>query len=589
MPESFLPRFLRSLHRAIGPGEGADLTDADLLRRFVERKDPAAFEVLVWRHAALVMAACRRVLPRPADAEDAFQASFLVLLHKAGSISSRANLASWLYRVAFRTALRAQRSASRRAAHERRAACPDAGELPQRDLADEFQPALDEELARLPEKYRAPLVLHFLQGLSKEETARQLRCPVGTVSSRLHRGQEQLRRRLVRRGVTLTAAGLGALLPSQPVVAGAASDHVRSLVRAAAAAAAGGTWESAGVNLRVAALARGVLRPMLLARLGAIAACVLFVGTAGTVTVAAVRGSFPGGAEVSAAEKGQPRGESPAAAAKGEVKRFPNPPGYVWAVPPQEAGRAEYGNGSDVRLTVETAPQGGLTVTVTHPPRYTRAGRPCYRPVAFDAEDRRHLFSFSAGSMNDKQAVNRYVLPARKLPAERVRYVAVEELTPQGRKAAAEHSARLAAARGIDTLPLPELDRPLDFRLTGDDGRPVAARDLRGKVVAIHCWADWHPASLTERAKLLDLQRRRADDGFEVIGIDLGNDPEKAAPAGLRATVRVPRDLPSRELWEGASEVFALPRLLLLDRRGVLRFDTPRDAEKAIAELLREP
>src|SRR5262249_31798064 len=161
---------LRSLHRAVGPGEGAGLTDEDLLRRFLEQKDAAAFEVLVWRHAALVLAACRRVLPRAADAEDAFQAAFLVFLHKAGSIGDRQPLASWLYRVAYRTALRARRSALRREARERGAAGGEVVEPPRPDPVEEAQPAFDEELSRLPEKYRAPLVLHYLQGLSKEET-----------------------------------------------------------------------------------------------------------------------------------------------------------------------------------------------------------------------------------------------------------------------------------------------------------------------------------------------------------------------------------------------------------------------------------
>jgi RNA polymerase sigma factor (sigma-70 family) len=584
MPESFLPQFLRSLHRAIGPGEGADLTDADLLRRFLDRKDPAAFEVLVWRHAALVLAACRRVLPRPADAEDAFQATFLVLLYKAGSIGKRQSLASWLYRVAFRTALRVQRSAARRAAHERRAVTPAASEFPPPEVAAEVRPTLDEELSRLPEKYRAPLVLHYLQGLSKEETARQLGCPAGTVSSRLHRGQELLRRRLTRRGVTLTAAGLGALVASQPILAGAASDRIHSLVRVAA----GDTLQSAGVGVPVATLAREVLRPMRLARLGALVACVLLAGMTAAVAAGIVRGRFLDGVPGAAAEAGQPGPEEPVAPAKKAAEHFPNPPGYVWALSPQASGRAEYGNGTDVRLTVGAGRDGSLVVTVTHPPRYSRAGRPCYRPVAFDGEERRHLFTFSAGSMNARQAENRYVLPTRQLPAEKVRYLAVEELPPEGRKIAAAHAARLAADKGVKTLPLPEPGKPFAFELAGEDGRPVTGRELLGKVVAIHCWADWHPDSLAGRAKLLDL-RRRGKEGFEVVGIDLGHDSEKDAPAGLRATVRVPRDLASRELWEQASEVFALPRLFLLDRHGVLRFDTPADPEGAIAELLREP
>ena len=123
MPDRFLPQFLRSFRRAMGPGGQPDLTDADLLRRFVEQKDPAAFEVLVWRHAALVLAVCRRVLRRPADVDDAFQATFLVLLRKARSVSRGEALGAWLYRVAYRVALRA-RAAARRGRPAARAAAP---------------------------------------------------------------------------------------------------------------------------------------------------------------------------------------------------------------------------------------------------------------------------------------------------------------------------------------------------------------------------------------------------------------------------------------------------------------------------------
>src|SRR5262249_12246416 len=155
---------------------------------------------------------------------------------------------------------------------------------------------------------------HYLQGLSKEETARQLRCPVGTVSSRLHRGQEQLRRRLVRRGVTLSAAALGAMVPAQPLPAGPVADRISALVRMAA----GGGRPSAGVGVRVAALAREVARPMRLARLGVIVG-ILLVGTAGTVAV--VFGSFGGAAADAAADGVQPGPDQAVAPAKRAAER----------------------------------------------------------------------------------------------------------------------------------------------------------------------------------------------------------------------------------------------------------------------------
>jgi RNA polymerase sigma factor (sigma-70 family) len=618
MRDSFLPQFLRSLRRRIGPGGRDDLSDADLLRRFLEQKDPAAFEVLVWRHAALVLGVCRRVVRRPADVDDAFQATFLVFLRRAGSVRRGETLAGWLYRVAYHTALRAQRTAARRSVHERQAPPRPACERPPAGGADEVPPALDEELNRLPEKYRAPLVLHYLQGLNKEETARLLRCPVGTVSSRLQRGREQLRRRLVRRGVTLTAAGLALLLPREPAVALAVSARIRSFLQAARAVAAGGTWQSAGVSQPAIALGRHVLNRMLLGRLARLAAVLLVAAAVGTGSALMLHGwgageppEAPAVADRPAANAGRedaPAAESPREAAD----PFANPPGYVWAVRPQSMDRAELSNQRDVTGTIETAPDGALLITVSHPPRYSPAGRPYYRPVAFDGAGRRLPLSPVAGSVNERQAENRYRLPPAVLPADRVTHVGVEELPPEGRKAAADYAARLARARGMEPLPLPEPGQPYDFALTADDGRAVRGRDLLGKVVVIHCWAVWSGPSLEQREQLKELYGRHRD-GLEVVGIDLNNpggtvkggrhwlsspgkglqvlDVEKAADPGPVPwpNVRVPRDLADRELWEQASEIFALPRVLVLDRRGTLRFDTRTDLAETIAQLLREP
>jgi RNA polymerase sigma factor (sigma-70 family) len=615
MPDRFLPQFLRSFRRAMGPGGQPDLTDADLLRRFVEQKDPAAFEVLVWRHAALVLAVCRRVLRRPADVDDAFQATFLVFLQRAASIRQGTTLAGWLYRVAYRTALRARRSAARRSAHERLAPPRPAVEWPPANVAGEVQPALDEELNRLPERYRAPLVLRYLQGLNKEETARLLGCPVGTVSSRLHRGQERLRGRLVRRGVTLTAAGLGVLLSREPAAALALSDRIRSFLQSALAVVAGGSWQSAGVSPPVIALARSVLNRMLLARLANVAAVLLIVAAVGSVSAAAIRGSMTADATPTAETAEAPRPDAgrdrqeavTEEAPKEAAAPFPNPPGYVWAVAPQDVSRSELTNQRDVAGTVETGADGALAIKVSHPPRYSRAGRPYYRPVAFDASGRRFLLSLVQGSVTDGRAENRYRLAREVLPADRVRNVGVEELPPEGRKAAAEHAARLVRARGMELLPLPEPGRTYEFALTAEDGRPVRSRDLRGRVVVIHCWAFWSTPSLEQREQLKELFGSLHAAGLEVVGIDLNN-PGDTAKGGRWSSspgkgwhalndvgpapwpnVKVPRDLADRELWVQASEIFALPRVLLLDRRGTLRSDTPNGLGETIAQLLREP
>jgi RNA polymerase sigma factor (sigma-70 family) len=620
MHDGLLRQILRSLRRAAVQDGQAELSDTELLRRFVQHRDPAALEVIVYRHAALVLAVCRRVLRRAADVDDAFQATFLVFLERAGAIRDGRTLASWLYRVAYRTALRAQRSTARRSAHERKVPAPPTTALPRDNMVAELQPALDEELCRLPEKYRAPLVLHFLEGLSKEETARALRCPVGTVSSRLHRGQEHLRRRLVRRGVTLTGAGLGVLLSREDVIAETVSDRIRSLLPAALAVAAG-DWQSAGVPAAVSALARSVVRQMLLTRLAGVAAIVLVVGVVAGAAVAVASGSLSDNPSQSipAIELALAQADQNKQAFQVEATAtipavpFPNSPGYVWAVAPQDARRPEFSNKRDVAGKVETTADGTFCVTVSHPPRYSRAGRPYYRPVVFDADGERYLLSLMEGSVKKDIAFSRYRLPTAVLKADRVKSVGVEELPLEGRKTAAEHAARLARARGLEPLPLPELGQTYDFALTADDDRWVSSRSFRGKVFVLHCWARWHQPSLEQREQLRELYRSRHKDGLEVIGIDLNNAgdkgqarywlsspgrgwhvlddtalPAKTAPVDW-PNVRVPRDLADRELWEQTCEVFALPRVLLLDRRGVLCYDTPADLERVIAGLLREP
>jgi RNA polymerase sigma factor (sigma-70 family) len=170
-------------------------TDRQLLERFVRSRDEAAFAALVARHGPMVLSVCRRVLPDADYANDAFQATFLVLVRKADSLNNPDLLAGWLYGVAYRTAQNARVEAARRNHHERQAAAvrPDPA---YDDAVDRMLPLLDQELQRLPEKYRAPLVLCYLEGKTHVEAAQQLGWPVGSMSSRLARGREILRNRL---------------------------------------------------------------------------------------------------------------------------------------------------------------------------------------------------------------------------------------------------------------------------------------------------------------------------------------------------------------------------------------------------------
>jgi RNA polymerase sigma factor (sigma-70 family) len=183
-----------------------DTSDADLIEQFVSRRDHHAFAILVRRHGPMVFGVCRRVLRDPHDAEEAFQVTFLVLVRKAGTLRQPERLANWLYGVANRVARKAKLTAARRERHERAVAGnsftapvtvgPDGAEL---------RAVLDEEMVALPEKYREPLVLCYLEGLTNEDAARRLGWPPGSMSYRLARGRELLRRRLARRGLVCLA------------------------------------------------------------------------------------------------------------------------------------------------------------------------------------------------------------------------------------------------------------------------------------------------------------------------------------------------------------------------------------------------
>lgn len=229
----------------------------------------------------MVLGVCRRLLAHTHDVEDAFQATFLVLVSKAASIRRRTLLASWLYRVAYRVAMRARVNVARRLAREKQGVEMAAVEPDAERIDPELYPLLHEELNRLPEKYRAPIALCYLQGKTHEEAARQLAWPIGTVKGRLARARDLLRSRLTRKGLTLTTGALVAVLTQQTASAVVPTVLVDSTLKAAMLIAAGQAAAVGMVSTQAAALFRGVLRTMFLTKL-TIACTVLFVvGTIG--------------------------------------------------------------------------------------------------------------------------------------------------------------------------------------------------------------------------------------------------------------------------------------------------------------------
>jgi len=263
-------RYLRDL--AGGPSDDA-LSDGRLLEQFVKEREESAFAKLLERHGPMVLGVCRRVLDEPHDAEDAFQATFLILMRKAGSLDGRRSLAGWLYTVAFHTSLKARARAQCRAKHETQAMKPRMHETAPSDAWQDLRPLLDGELERLPEKYRLPLVLCYLEGRTHEEAAEQLGWPLGTVKGRLSRARDLLRGRLVRRGVTLPSVLLGTVL----------AQHAQAAVPAELAAAAlHAVMATAVVPASVMSLTTGVLHAMWITKLKWTFAAMLVLGLAVT-------------------------------------------------------------------------------------------------------------------------------------------------------------------------------------------------------------------------------------------------------------------------------------------------------------------
>ncbi len=265
-------RYVRTLFQV---GTIGGLTDGQLLGRFTAEGGETAelaFATLVERHGPMVLRVCRSVLRDEHEAHDAFQATFLVLVRRAGSLWVRDSLGPWLHRVAYRVASNARSSVARRRRHERRAAVlsgPGVREEDRDDLGD----VLHDEVNRLPWGSREAVVLCYFEGLSPEQAARQLGCPVGTVQSRLARGRERLRSRLTRRGL---APALGA--PGAGVAAEAApASPPAALVEATIRAALPSSGVSGAVPGSVIQLTQGVLRSMFLIKMRTVAASIITI------------------------------------------------------------------------------------------------------------------------------------------------------------------------------------------------------------------------------------------------------------------------------------------------------------------------
>jgi RNA polymerase sigma factor (sigma-70 family) len=301
---------------ASGPGDGP------LLEQFVARRDEAAFAALLRRHGPMVLGVCRRLLRHEQDAEDAFQATFLVLARRAAAVVPPGMVGNWLYGVAYQTARKARASRARRHARERQVTAMPEREAPRPGPWRELRPLLDRELSRLPDNYRAVLVLCDLEGKTRREAARLLGWPEGSVCGRLARARKLLAGRLARQGVMLPAAVLAAVLTENAAPAGVPAALAEATVRAAGRFAAG-TAAAGLVSPTAAALTEGVLQTMWTTKLkvlavSAVLAAALFAG-AGVPALPVLSARAADGTPQQAKPAGPPQG---GAAKQGQAEDY---------------------------------------------------------------------------------------------------------------------------------------------------------------------------------------------------------------------------------------------------------------------------
>jgi RNA polymerase sigma factor (sigma-70 family) len=609
MANSPVSRVIQQLRGALLAREGGCLTDGQLLECFVSRREEAAFEALVRRLGPMVLGVCRRLLRNHHDAEDAFQATFLVLVRKAAAVVPREMIANWLYGVAYQTAWKARTMAGKRRLKEKQVT-----EMPEpaaaQDLGNDLQTLLDQELTRLPDKYRAPIVLCDLQGKPRKEAARQLGQPEGTLSSRLARARALLAKRLARHGFTLTGGALAAALAEGTASALVPASLIDSTVQAAFLFAAGQAAAAGAISARAIALTEGVLKAMLLTKLKIATAVVLALAVVVGTAASSLTARTPGATQLLPAKQNKQQrtaddGDKPKTDTKPAAKKsdapadgFENAVGWTWYEEPRlregfglAMGTSNRSLETGYSALFEVDKDGAVRVYLSYRRNQSALD---FRPVAFDEDRKRYPLTSTGGAGHSDVMLVGFRLDPQLLPAAKAKYLGFEFLTSDGNKLRAADALKRAKTAKVEVLPFPEVGRAYDFALTTRDGQKATAKDLQGKVVLIDCWATWCTPCMDKMPMLQQLYEKHKKVGLEIIGVCFDEKAEKANQAIKRLglswpQVFVPADEKSRELWYEAGGSRSLPKLMLLDRAGILRADCgPGDLESQITKLLEE-
>jgi RNA polymerase sigma factor (sigma-70 family) len=298
VPGSPLVKVMEHLRKTVLRREEESLSDGQLVDRFVEKRDEVAFAALVRRHGPMVWGVCQRIVGNHEDADDAFQAAFLVLVRKAAAVKPREAVGNWLYGVACHTALKARAASSKVRSKEKQVTSMPEPARERNDDREELQRLFDQELSAMPDKYRLPVVLCELEGRTRKAVAAQLKVPQGTLSSRLATAHRMLAKRLARRGLAVSGGSLAALFAQNAASACVPAAVVASTIKNATLVAASNGAVAGVVSARVAALTAGAMKAMLISKLKPVIAVVMVLGFGTGATVHTYR--------TASAQSGQP-------------------------------------------------------------------------------------------------------------------------------------------------------------------------------------------------------------------------------------------------------------------------------------------
>jgi RNA polymerase sigma factor (sigma-70 family) len=276
------------------------------------------------------------------------------------------------------------------------------------------------------------------------------------------------------------------------------------------------------------------------------------------------------------------------------TQRFANAPGWYWTVEPKTTG----GTFATLGIVVlrEKDREGATVVTLASP--ISGSGSPKHRPVFLDAGKNRYLAAANGGGTSDRLdgtgvSLNRWRLDPKVLPDEKVALIGIESLAPESRPTAGRSALERARKEGVEVLPCPELGKVLDFTLTSIEGKKIRSANLHGKVILIDCWETWCSPCVERLPELKSLYEQSHKDGLEIIGVSFDRNVATLKRAidkhGLPwPHVLVPTDDATQNLWHEATGIDSVPRILLIDRQGILRADNPQDLKGEIDKLLND-